>query len=320
MKPPYEISPKSYNLSLSISEVLGQLAGIKTTIPQPELRKQNRIRTIQGSLAIEGNTLSTEQVTALVDKKRVIGPKKEIIEVVNAIEAYENLTDYRSSNEKSMLKAHRTLMKGLITDAGQYRKQGVGIFKGKTVSHMAPPHSRVPDLMQSLFDYLKKDKETHTLIKSCVFHYELMFIHPFSDGNGRIGRLWQSVILLKYHQIFEYVPIESIIKTKQRDYYTALEKSDSEGNSTAFIEFMLDIIIRALNDLKKAVVAPVQTPDSRLLLAREFFKKQTFTRKSYIQFHKTISTATASRDLKQGVDRETLKKKGERALATYMFC
>lgn len=319
MKPPYEITNKALSLSLEIATILGVLEGIQSKSPQPELRKQNRIRTIQGSLSIEGNTLSTSQVTALLDNKRVAGPKKDVLEVVNAIKAYDQIGGYKLGSAMSMLKAHKSLMTGLVSDAGKYRAGNVGIFKGGSVSRVAPAHTRVPILMKNLFDYLKKEKEVHSLIKSCVFHYELMFIHPFSDGNGRIGRLWQSVILMKYHPIFEFLPIESLIKERQQQYYSVLEACDSNGTSTEFIEFILKLILQSLSELKKDVTVEAQTPKFRLNYAKELFGDSVFSRKQYMNLHKTISSATASRDLKHGVDKTILLKIGERALTAYRF-
>ena len=319
MKPPYSITNNSLTLSLEIANILGHLEGVRSKTPQPKLRKQNRIRTIQGSLSIEGNTLSISQITAILDNKRVIGPKKHISEVVNAVEAYENISSYKWGNIKSMLKAHRSLMRGLIDDAGSFRIGNVGILKGKEISHVAPPAARVPVLMDDLFAYLKKDKETHPLIKSCVFHYELMFIHPFADGNGRIGRLWQTVILMQYSPIFEFLPIESLIKEKQKSYYLVLEECDSKGDSTPFIEFMLGLILLALKELKRDLTVEAQTAESRLESAKVNFRKRYFTRKEYISFHKTISSATASRDLKEGVELKMLLKKGDRAQTAYCF-
>ncbi len=316
---PYTITNQSLNLALKISTLLGKLEGIKSDIPQPALRKQNRIKTIQGSLAIEGNTLSTKQITALLDNKKVLGPKKDIIEVINAIETYARISDFQFTNFRSLLKAHYQLMKGSITDAGQYRKGNVGIFKGSKVSHVAPKHTRVPELMGKLFDYLKKEKDTHTLIKSCIFHYELLFIHPFSDGNGRIARLWQSVILMKFHPIFEYLPVESLIKEKQQQYYDVLEKCDQQGDSTSFIEFSLDLILSALTQLSNEMIVETQSPITRLMHAKKHLGSKPFTRKDYRNIHKTIATATASRDLKHGVDNHILIKSGEKALAVYEF-
>lgn len=282
MKPPYDITDTALNLSLAIANMLGHLEGIQSQAPQAELRKQNRIKTIQGSLAIEGNTLSTSQVTALIDNKRVVGPQKDILEVVNAINAYEVMSSYRAYSANSMLKAHKLLMK-------------------------------------DLFQFLKKEKETHPLIKSCVFHYELMFIHPFSDGNGRIGRLWQSVILMEYHPIFEYLSIESLIKEQQAQYYKVLETCDKQGNSTLFIEFLLGLIKSALAEFKNQVMVKPQTPTSRLAAAKTHFADKAFSRKEYLTLHKLIASATASRDLKFGVENKILQKSGEKAMTRYRF-
>jgi len=319
MRPPNTITNKCLNLSLEIATILGHLEGVRSKAPQPELRKQNRIRTIQGSLSIEGNTLTIPQITAILENKRVIGSQNDILEVVNAIETYEHISSYKFGNVKSMLKAHKYLLNGLIEEAGCFRKGGVGILKNKEFSHLAPPASRVPLLMDNLFSYLKTEKDTHPLIKSCVFHYELMFIHPFFNGNGRIGRLWQTVILMKYQPIFEFLPIESLIKEKQKAYYKVLEECDSCDDSTAFIEFLLNLILISLKEFKIDVVVENQTAESRLELAKKQFGKNNFSRKAYMLFHKTISSATASRDLKSGVDLEILLKQGEKSRTEYRF-
>jgi len=319
MKPPYKITDKALSLCLEIATILGHLDGIQSHLPRPELRKKNRIKTIQGSLAIEGNTLSISQVTALIDSKPVVGSQKEIKEVVNAVKAYDHLSKYKHQKIESLLKCHNLLLHGLIEDSGSFRHGGVGILKGNEVSHVAPPASRVPKLMENLFSFLKSDKETHLIIKSCVFHYELMFIHPFLDGNGRVGRLWQTVILIRHHPVFQYLPIEQVIKDNQKAYYEVLEQCDSEGESTHFIEFLLGLLLNALQDLKNQVKSEIQTPDSRLGLAQNNFAKREFTRKDYMLFHKTVSTATASRDLKHGIDCGKLSKLGEKALTRYNF-
>ena len=189
MKPPYEITSSILKLITSISEKIGEVNANLLNKPSPKLRKQNRIKTIHSSLKIEGNTLTEEQITALLENKKVIGPKKDVLEVLNAIKIYENLEEFKPSNEKSFLKAHKSLMVGLIENAGKYRNQSVGIVIGSKVEHLAPPFRNVPYLMKDLFKYLKQSDEIE-LIKSCVFHYEMEFIHPFLDGNGRMGRLW----------------------------------------------------------------------------------------------------------------------------------
>ncbi|MCK5776137.1 MAG: Fic family protein, partial [Bacteroidales bacterium] len=238
MKPPYELTSTILRLITSISEKLGEVNANFLNRPSPQLRKRNKIKTIHSSLQIEGNTLTEEQITAIIENKRVIGPKKDINEVLNAIEIYEQLNDLNPSNEKSLIKAHRILMNGLIDSPGKYRKQSVGIVKGTKVEHLAPPFGNVPYLMKDLFKYLKSQDEL-VLIKSCVFHYETEFIHPFLDGNGRMGRLWQTLILMDKYPVFEFLPFETLINENQEEYYNALSISDKSGSSTTFIEFML---------------------------------------------------------------------------------
>jgi Fic family protein len=210
-------------------------------------------------------------------------------------------------------------MQGLISDAGKLRSRNVGVLKGDKVTHMAPKHTQVEALLDRLFVFLKKDIQTPLLIKSCIFHYELEFIHPFIDGNGRIGRLWQTIILAKHNPVFEYIPLESLIKKKQKTYYHVLGQCDAKGNSTLFIEFMLKIISEELKNFLKTLSHQPQTPQSRLARAQENFKDQKFSRKEYRYFHKSISTATASRDLAYGVKHKILKKMGQKVLSSYQF-
>ena len=231
------ITPRILNLIRSISEKIGEVNAGHLNRQSPQLRKDNRVKTIHASLQIEGNTLSEEQITALIDNKNVVGPQKDIQEVVNAIQVYENIKNYRYTSAKSFMKAHANLMKHLLKKPGQYRKHGVGIVKGTSVSHVAPPFENVPFLMDNLFDYLKNNDDL-ILIKSCVFHYELEFIHPFMDGNGRMGRLWQTLILMQEYPVFEYLPFETLIKNNQHAYYHALSVSDKMGKSTPFIEYI----------------------------------------------------------------------------------
>ena len=202
MKPPYKITTNILRLISSISQKLGEISAKYVSRPSPQLRKQNKIKTIHSSLKIEGNSLSEEQITAIVENKRVVGVKKDILEVNNAIKVYDNIESFNPFSYKSFLKAHKTLMNNLVEDPGKYRTQNVGIFKGSQIAHLAPPAQKVPVLMDNLFKYLKKYDEI-TLIKSCVFHYELEFIHPFFDGNGRMGRLWQTIILMQEYAVFE---------------------------------------------------------------------------------------------------------------------
>lgn len=314
MKPPYDITPNILKLISSISEKIGEINANYLNKPSTTLRKQNRIKTIHSSLKIEGNTLTEEQITALLENKRVIGPQKDIKEVLNAIEIYENLEKFNPYNEKSFLDAHSSLMNNLVENAGKYRKQGVGIVKGSKVEHLAPPYENVPYLMKDLFQYLKKSEEIE-LIKSCVFHYEMEFIHPFLDGNGRMGRLWQTLILMRKYPVFKYIPFETLISKDQEKYYSALSESDKTGKSTKFIEYMLNIIDTSISDLLKYNNRTLNEKD-RL----DYFislNKSEFTRKDYMDIFKDISSATASRDLKKGLEIGILEKTGERNKTKY---
>lgn len=307
MKPPYDITPEILKWVSSISEKIGEANALFLSKPSPQLRKQNQIKTILSSLQIEGNTLSEEQITALFENKRVIGPEKDILEVRNAIAVYENINALKMSSEKTFLSAHKTLMTGLMDNPGKYRTRGVGVVKGSQVAHLAPPAENVPGLMKDLFRYLKGDNELD-LIKSCVFHYELEFIHPFLDGNGRMGRLWQTVILKEKYPVFESLPFETLISKTQNEYYQALAESDKSGKSTVFIEYMLQIIDLALSNLLKIHGKPISSED-RITYFLSLNKNQ-LTRKEYMEVFRTISTATASRDLKKAVENEILKVEG----------
>lgn len=299
MKPPYDITPKILKLITSISEKLGEINATYLSKQSPQLRKQNRIKTIHSSLQIEGNTLTEEQITALIENKRVIGPEKDVLEVLNAIKLYENLEKYKFYSDKSFLKAHKVLMNGLIQSPRKYRTKGVGIVKGNMVEHVAPPAENVPYLMKDLFEYLK-DSEELTLIKSCVFHYEMEFIHPFIDGNGRMGRLWQTLILMSEYPVFEFLPFETLISQTQNEYYNSLAMCDKLGKSTIFIEYMLGVIDKSLSSLLDYNNRIFKDID-RL----EYFIKlgaKEFTRKDYMNTFKNLSSATASRDLKKGLE------------------
>ncbi len=244
-KPPYTITSKILSLSTAITEEITKIEVKKKSVITPKLRKKNRIKTIAGTLEIEGNFLGEEKITAILEGKRVLGTYKELLEVEGAINAYKEFENYRYDNLDDLLKSHKILMSGILNSAGCFRSVNVGVGSSDGVSHIAPPHGVVSDLMSNLFDWLKNSDE-HLLIKSCVFHYEFEFIHPFSDGNGRIGRLWQSVILHHYRDIFLAIPTENIIRDNQENYYEALEKSGEVGESTPFIEFMLEVILESI--------------------------------------------------------------------------
>lgn len=317
MKPPYKITGKILKIVASISEKIGEVNSAHLSKPPTELRKKNRIKTIQSSLEIEGNTLTIEQVTAIVENKRVIGPKKDILEVKNAIAVYDYLNKLNPFDFESFCDAHGILMHGLIESAGKLRSKSVGIVKGSEVAHIAPPSEMLKPLMNDLFDYLKNDDDL-ILIKSCVFHYEMEFIHPFIDGNGRMGRLWQTLILRDSYPVFEYLPIETLIKERQEQYYESLGKSDDTGESTVFIEFMLEIILESLEGLLNIQNVSLTNID-RINLFKSIVKEDFFTRKDYLKNFREISSATASRDLKFAVENGLIEKIGEKNTTRYRY-
>ena len=306
-------------LSEAISYEMGRLTGEKMLSPTVRLRRSNQIKTIHASLAIEGNTLTLEQITDILEGKRILGPSKDILEVKNALELYSNLRTLNPFSVKDLLKAHDILMRNLIEDHGKFRKTSVGIFKGSKIAHLAPQAKRVEGLIQELFEFVKRDKEFSWLIKSCVFHYEFEFIHPFVDGNGRMGRLWQQIFLMKYNKLFEYVPVEELIKENQEGYYATLGKSDQSGESTIFIEFMLGLILESLNKYGKHISIKPRDAIDRLEYVKEIFKTVEFSRKDYRLIHQDISQPTASRDLLYGIERGILKKIGSHNQTIYRF-
>ena len=318
MKPPFKITSTILDLISQIERLIGRVESLNQPRPQPHLRKSNRVKTLHGSLAIEGNTLDEGQITALLEGKKVLGKRDEIREVLNAIDVYDQMETYDVLDIKELLKAHGVMMRGLIDTPGQWRTGNVGILKGSKVSHLAPPADRVQFLMEELFEFLKQE-DMHSLIRGCVFHYELEFIHPFQDGNGRLGRFWHSLLLSQYHPVFEFIPVESLIKEHQKMYYDALELSDQSGDSTAFVEFSLSMIHAALQDFVDVFKPDPHTTESRLNVAKGHFSNQSFSRKQYLDYFKNISTATASRDLKQGVDQEILVKTGEKSTTSYSY-
>lgn len=316
MKPPYDITPKILKLITSISEKLGAVNANYLNKQSPQLRRQNRIKTIYSSLQIEGNTLTEEQITALIANKRIIGPKKDVLEVLNAIKVYEKLNFFKFHSEVSFLKVHLELMNGLIENPGIYRKQSVGIVKGGKIEHIAPPFENVPYQMKDLFKYLN-DVDELTLIKSCVFHYEMEFIHPFLDGNGRMGRIWQTLILMNEYPIFEFLPFETLISQTQDEYYKSLSLSDKAGKSTFFIEYMLDVINKSLENLlnyNNRILKDIDRLDYFLMLGLK-----EFTRKDYMNIFKELSSATASRDLKKGLELQLIESTGNLNKTKYII-
>jgi Fic family protein len=263
--PPYTITPEILNRVAAISEAIGRLTVLTDQARALRLRRINRVRTIHGSLAIEGNTLSEALITAILDGKRVIAPPREVQEVKNALAAYDYFDTWKPEAEKDLLEAHRILMSGLIDEAGIYRRGGVGVMAGQQVIHMAPPADRVPQLMSDLFGWLAAT-DAHPLIAGSVFHYEFEFIHPFADGNGRTGRLWQSLILARWNPLFADIPVESLIFEHQAEYYQALQESTRQTDSAPFIAFILRMILDTVTT-SAPQVSPQVTPQVRELLA-----------------------------------------------------
>ncbi len=264
-QPPYTITPEILNRVAAISETIGRLTVLTDQARSLRLRRINRIRTIHGSLAIEGNTLSEAQITAILEGKRIIAPPREVQEVKNALAAYDRFNSWKPEHEKDLLEAHRILMSALIDKAGVYRHGGVVVMAGKQVIHMAPPADLVPQLMGDLFRWLAAT-EAHPLIASSIFHYEFEFIHPFADGNGRMGRLWQSLILARWNPLFADIPVESLIFEHQAEYYKTLQESTRQTDSAPFIAFMLRMILDTVTT-SAPQVSPQVTPQVSEMLA-----------------------------------------------------
>jgi Fic family protein len=265
--PPYRINPAMISLVAEIAAEVGRLGALAGSGSVPKLRRESRIRSIHASLAIENNTLTLDQVTSVIAGKRVLGPQREIQEVKNAFAAYEAMPSWKPSALKDLLAAHRLMLEGLVDEAGKFRTRSVGIAKGKRIVHLAPPADRVPGLMKDLLGWLKRT-DAHPLIAGCVFHYELEFIHPFADGNGRIGRLWQTLILSQWNPLFAFLPVETVIRDQQAEYYKILAACDKAGNSTAFIEYLLSALLVALRDSPNTDQVTDQVSDQVAALLR----------------------------------------------------
>ena len=315
MKPPFDITPKILNLTAEISSQIGWLEGARLKIPLVDLRRQVDVSSIYSSCVIEGNTLTLDQATDVINGKRVIGPKKDILEIKNAHKLYGMINEFNPSQEKDLLRAHKILMEGLVASAGQFRRTGVVVATQGNVLHTAPPHQRVGELISQLFDFINQSKDLHQLITSSIFHYEFEFIHPFEDGNGRTGRFWQTLMLRQTRPAFSLVPIETAIKEHRQEYYQAIEKSSREGKSTVFVEFMLGVILEAALGLEKLVSGRAKPKDRIVFMMKHC--PQEFTRKDYMRIVGNIEMHTASRDLKEAVEQGLLKMKGVRARAVY---
>ena len=248
-EPPFKVNDKIISQVAEICELIGHINITHKDILAPKLRRENRIKTIHSSLAIEHNSLSLEQVTAIIDGKRILGQPNEITEVKNAYQAYELMLSLNPLSINDLLTAHKLMMKDLVKENGRFRSGGVGVFEGERVVHMAPPANIVPELIKNLFDWYG-ESEIHPLIKSAVFHYEFEFIHPFSDGNGRMGRMWHTLLLGSWKELFLWLPIEELIKERQKEYYDTLALADKTADCSVFLELMLNIIEDTLTQIK----------------------------------------------------------------------
>lgn len=298
-KPPFEITNEILDMIADIAELVGKFSATQGLSANPMLRRSNRIRTIYSSLAIEQNTLSLEQVTAVLNGKHVIAPPKDIAEVKNAYEIYEMLDRLNPYSADDLLKAHGVMTRDLVEESGCFRSGPVGVVdKQGRVLHVGTLPDYVPDLVSELLEWIE-NSDIHMLIKSCVFHYEFELIHPFADGNGRIGRLWHTLLLTQWKPMFAWLPVESIIHDRQEEYYRAINKSNFEGESTAFIIFMLSAIKEALVEAVEVSSAAQDMTDKNLRLFKieQFLRKNDYIANADVRQLLQVSSATANRIL-----------------------
>lgn len=311
-KPPFEITNQMIDYVAEIAELVGKLNGTNNLTANPTLRRSNRIRTIHGSLAIEQNTLSLEQVTAVLNGKRVLAPPKDIAEVKNAYEIYERLDELDPYSVDDLLTAHGIMTRGLVEESGMFRTRPVGVVDSEGhVLHFGTLPQYVPDLVMELLEWAKTS-EVHMLIRSCVFHYELELIHPFADGNGRVGRLWHTLLLSKWNPVFAWLPVESIIHDRQQEYYDAINASNDAGESTPFIGFMLSAIkaslIEAFNLNDEVSDVKIDKATLRWNKIQEYLQTHDYIMNANVRELCGVSAATANRILAQIVKDGKLTK------------
>lgn len=318
-RPPFALTPSILSSTASILRLLGRFDALQRPTPTPKLRRDTAVRTVVATLAIEGEVVDAAHVTALLDGKRVSGPAREIRAATNAIAVYARASSLKPGREADFRSAHGTLMKGLLPDAGKFRRGNVGIVSGSRVAHFAPQPKRVPTLVAELLDFVGSDAETHPLVKAAVVHYEIEVIHPFTDGNGRMGRLWQHVVLVGFDRAFTHVPVETVVRARQREYYAALAASDKAGSATRFIEYSLATVHAALDGFLRELGPRRLTAAERIERAKQHFGRRAFFRGDYIALLGAVSTATASRDLASAVDEGLARREGDKATARYFF-
>lgn len=314
-EPAFQITNKIINYVVGIAELVGQLTSTNFLSTNPTLRRSNRIRTIYNSLAIEQNTLSLEQVTAVLNGKHVLAPPKDIAEVKNAYEIYERLDELDPYSVDDLLTAHKIMTRGLVEESGMFRTRPVGVVDSEgNILHFGTLPQYVPDLIMELLDWTK-NSQVHILIRSCVFHYEFESIHPFADGNGRIGRLWHTLLLSKWNSAFAWLPVESIIHDRQQKYYEAINTSNNAGESTAFIEFMLSAVKASLEEAihvsDEMSDAKMDKSSLRWMQIERFLETHSYVTNSDVRILCGVSTATATRILKGFIADQKLIKRRE---------
>ena len=324
LSPPFKITNDILNLVYEIGELVGKISAEKEFEKNLTLRKENRIKTIYSSLAIEQNTLTLEQVTDVINGKRVLAPLKDIKEVQNAYEIYERLEELNENSMKDLLLAHKIMTSELIKESGRFRSKNTGVYQGDKLIHMGTLPEYIPELINNLFLWLKNSKE-HPLIKAAVFHYEFEFIHPFQDGNGRIGRLWHSLILSKWKKFFAWLPIESLVQKYQKEYYIAINNSNKDGESNEFILFMLEIIKETLIELvetqkvtDKVIDKMTDKNKERVKLLMKYLGQNDSISNKEAQSLLGISEATARRFLNSLVKENLLVAVGEYKARKYI--
>ena len=324
LSPPFKITNEILNFVYEIGELVGKISAEKEFEKNLTLRRENRIKTIYSSLAIEQNTLTLEQVTDVINGKRVLAPPKDIKEVQNAYEIYERLEELDENSVKDLLLAHKIMTSELIKESGRFRSKNAGVYQGDKLIHMGTLPEYIPELINNLFLWLKKSEE-HPLIKAAVFHYEFEFIHPFQDGNGRIGRLWHSLILSKWKKFFAWLPIESLVQKCQKEYYIAINNSNRDGESTEFILFMLKIIKETLIELIEIQKVTDKMTDKmtdknreRIKLVIKYLSQNNSINNKEAQNLLDISESAAKRFLNKLVKENILEAVGEYKARKYI--
>lgn len=312
--PPFDLTEEITALTLEICQLLGKYVDSSKLSKDPMLRKTNRIRSIHSSLAIEHNSLTQQQVTALLNGQPVIGPKRDIDEVLNANQVYDLVETLRPYSVEDLLQSHSVMMGGIASDAGHFRAKGVGVYKGTQLIHMGTRPEMVPSLMGQLMEWAHQSK-IHPLIKSCIFHYEFVYIHPFSDGNGRTARFWHTLMLSKWEPLFAWLPIESLIYRRQSEYYDAIAASNAEGKSTVFISFMLHVIKDVLQQNVQLGLSDMTDPKDRIL---SFLKSQPKASAKQLALELGLSSRHVERLLSRLKEEGKLQRLGPNRNGTWM--